>query len=71
MEFNWAIQGSVAALGQEAEGLQNANCARAVIIRTGSRQEREEIISRVLVRADNRQWGGSIADLGLEASNDR
>lgn len=71
MELDRSILGDEATLGQYAEGLQNAHSARAVVVSSWRRQQREDVVGRVLVRADDGDGRREVANLGLEASNDR
>lgn len=70
MKFDGAVPGCVATLGQDTEGLQDADSARAIVIRTRCRQKREQVICGVLVRTDNGQRLGKVADLGFKARDD-
>lgn len=46
-------------------------CARAIIICARSRQQREQVVHRVLVRSNDSQWCRKVDNLGLEACNYR
>lgn len=64
------ILGGIPRLSQNPECLEDTDGAGAVIVRARCWQEREEIVGGVLVRAEDGQWRGEIADLGLEAGDD-
>jgi hypothetical protein len=70
MKLDGTMPRCVAILGQDTEGLQDADSARAIVIRTRCRQKREQVIGGVLVRADNGQRLGKVAHFGFKASDD-
>lgn len=70
MEFNRSIFGCVTTLGQDSECFKDADSAGAVVVRARCGKEREEVVCRVLVRAENRQRMRKVADLWFEARDD-
>ena len=67
MKLDWAILGRVTAFSQDSECLQDADSAGAIVVRAWCRQEREQIVCRVLVRPKNGQRVGKVADLRFKA----
>lgn len=70
VKLDRAVLGRVAARGENAESLQDADGAGAVVIRSGRREKGEEIVGRILMRAKDGQGLRSIADLWLKARDD-
>ncbi|KAJ0162989.1 hypothetical protein CTA2_3718 [Colletotrichum tanaceti] len=70
VELDGPVPGHVAAGGEHAEGLEDADGAGAVVVGARGRQQREQVVGRVLVGADDGQGLGEVADLGLEAGDD-
>lgn len=70
VELDRAVAGRVAVLGQDAERLEDADGAGAVVVGAWRGQEGEEVVRRVLVRSEDGLWLGKVADLGFEARDD-
>lgn len=69
-EFDGAVLGGEAALGEDAEGLKDADGTGAVVVGTGSGEKREQVVGRVLVGAQDGEGVGEVAHAGLEARDD-
>ena len=70
MKLDRAVLGRVATLSENSERLQDTDSAGAIVVRTRCRQEREQIVRRVLVCAKNGQRLGKVSDLRLKACDD-
>lgn len=70
MELDRSVQRHIPALSQDAERLEDADGARAIVVSAGGRQQGEEVVCRVLVGTNDRQRRRGVADLWLEAGDD-